>query len=389
MQISKRNAEQIVNEISGVIGESINMMNAQGVIIASTDAARIGTFHEAAKKLVDERLDELVIQGDHEYIGSKPGINLPVVLDNEIVGVVGVTGPYQKVVKYGQIIKKMTEILLLEHAYREHKSLSENIRNRFIEEWICLDIKNVNNAMAERGLSLGIDITVSRRIMIMSVFISDESDVTETQKSFDSAGKIISRIIEEDKNSIILKSTVNIICAVSANNDAAMLQLANRIKAKVEMSDKVTLAVGIDSQVGNYTLIHNAYLKAAKALQACLRTQDKEIRFYDNINMEIFASELSEAVKEEYIRKIFKGYTPKEIAEWIALLDVFYREEGSITLTAQKLFIHKNTLQYKLKKLKEQTGYDPRSIRYSSLYYNAIYFYRDIQRYFDDIGDNH
>jgi len=389
MQISKRNAEQIVNEISGVIGESINMMNEQGVIIASTDAARIGTFHEASKKLIDERLDELVIQNDREYIGSKPGINLPVVLDNEIVGVIGVTGPYHKVVKYGQIIKKMTEILLLEHAYRQHKSLSENIRNRFIDEWLCLDTKNVNNAMVERGSSLGIDITVLRRIMILSVFISDESDITETQKSFDSAGIIISRILSEDKNSIILTSTANIICAVSANNDAAMLQLANRIKAEVEHWDKVTLAIGIDAQVSNYTLIHNAYLKAAKALQACLRTPDKEIRFYNNINMEIFTSELSEAVKEEYIRRIFKGYTPKEITEWIAVLEVFYREEGSITLTAQKLFIHKNTLQYKLKKLKEKTGYDPRSIRYSSLYYNAMYFYRDVQEFFEDIVDNH
>lgn len=389
MQISKRNAEQIVNEISGVINESINMMNAQGVIIASTDISRIGTFHEAAKKLVDERLDELVIQSDHEYIGSKPGINLPVVLDNEIVGVVGVTGPYQQVVKYGQIIKKMTEILLLEHSYRAHKALSENIRNRFVEEWICVDLKNVNSAMAARGLSLGIDITVSRRILIMSVFISDDSDIIAMQKSFDSAGKIISRIIAEDKNSIILKSTTHIICAVSANNDSVMLHLASRIKSEVEKQDRVTLAIGIDTQVSNYTFIHNAYLKAQKALQACLRTPDKEIRFYDNINMEIFASEIPEVVKEEYIRKIFKGYTTKEIAEWIVILEAFYREEGSITLTAQKLFIHKNTLQYKLKKLKEQTGYDPRSIHYSSLFYNAIYFYRDMQRYFDGIGDNH
>jgi len=389
MQISKRNAEQIVNEISGVIGESINMMNAQGVIIASSDAARIGTFHEASKKLIDERLDELVVQDDYEYIGSKPGINLPVVLDNEIVGVIGVTGPYHKVVKYGQIIKKMTEILLLEHAYRQHKSLSENIRNRFIDEWLCLDTKNINNAMVERGLSLGIDITVSRRIMMLSVFISDESDITEIQKSFDSAGTIISRILSEDKNSIILKSTANIICAVSANNDAAMLRLANRIKSEAEHWDKVTLAIGIDAQVSNYTLIHNAYLKAAKALRACLRTPDKEIRFYNNINMEIFTGELSEAVKEEYIRRIFKGYTPKEIAAWITVLEVFYKEEGSITLTAQKLFIHKNTLQYKLKKLKEKTGYDPRSIHYSSLYYNAMYFYRDIQEIFDDIVEKH
>ncbi|HCL01523.1 MAG TPA: hypothetical protein DHW61_03765 [Lachnoclostridium phytofermentans] len=40
------------------------------------------------------------------------------------------------------------------------------------------------------------------------------------------------------------------------------------------------------------------------------------------------------------------------------------------------LFIHKNTLQNKLKRISERTGYDPRSIRHSSLFYIAIY--RDI-----------
>ncbi|MEM1485711.1 sugar diacid recognition domain-containing protein [Oscillospiraceae bacterium PP1C4] len=378
--MSKRNAEQIVKEISVVISESINMMNAQGIIIASTDSSRIGTFHEAAKKLIDEGLDELIIQGDHDYIGAKAGINLPVILNDEIIGVVGVTGPYQQVVKYGQIIKKMTEILLLDHSYREQKELNDNIRSRFIEEWICTDIKNVNNAMEKRGLSLGIDITVARRIMVMSALVNDESDITAAQKSFDGASKIISQIMSEDKNNVMLKSTATIICAVNANNDGTMLQLANRIKKEVEQKVNVTLAIGIDTQVSYYTLIYSAYLKAAKALQACLRTYEKEICFYDDINMEIFSSEIPEMVKEEYIRKIFKGYTPKEIAQWIIMLDTLYKEDGSITVTAQKLFIHKNTLQYKLKKLKEQTGYDPRSIHYSPLYYNAIYFYREIQR---------
>ncbi len=380
MYISKRNAVQIVKEISGVIGESVNMMNADGIIIASTDTLRIGTFHEAAKKLIDERLDELIIQGENEYIGAKAGTNLPVVLNDEIIGVVGVTGPYQQVVKYGQIIKKMTEILLREHSYREQKELDENIRNRFIEEWICVDMKNITPALATRGLSLGVDITIERRIMMMTVIANDESDVMATQKSFDSSSKIIGRILSEDKNNIMLKSTTNIICGVSATNDKAMQQLPNRIKKEVENRNNVTLAIGIDSQASNYTFIHSAYLKATKALQACLRTQEKEIRFYDNINMEIFASEIPEMVKEEYVRKIFKGYSAKEIAQWIVILETYYREEGSITATAQKLFIHKNTLQYKLKKLYEQTGYDPRSIHYSSLYYNAIYFYRDIQK---------
>jgi len=386
VHISKRNAEQIVKEISGVINESINMMNADGIIIASTDISRIGTFHEASKKLIDERLDELVIHNNNEYIGSRAGINLPVVLNNEIIGVVGVTGPYQQVVKYGQIIKKMTEILLLERSYREQMELNESIRNRFIEEWLCTDM-NLNNAMANQGFSLGIDISLTRRIMAMSVYNKKEVDIAEIQKSFDNAGKIISRFLSEDKNNVMLKSTTTIICAVNSSNDRVLVNFAKRIKKEVEMRDDILLAIGIDTPVNSYTLIHTAYQKAIKALRSSLRTQDKQIRLYDNINMEVFVNEIPEMIKEEYINKIFKGCTPEEISQWIELLEVFYKEEGSITQTAVKLSIHKNTLQYRLKKLKDQTGYDPRSIKYSSLYFNALYFYRDLHKDFNSFSD--
>lgn len=389
VHISKRNAEQIVKEISGIIGESVNMMNSDGIIIASTDISRIGTFHEGAKRLIDERLEELVIHFDNEYIGTKAGTNLPVVINDEIIGVIGVTGPHQQVVKFGQIIKKMTEILLLDHFYREQKELTENIRNRFIEEWICVDTKNINPALASRGLSLGIDISIPRRVMVMSVISNDEIDIIAAQKNFDYANKIISRIVNEDKNNILLKSTTNIICAVSAESDKGMLQLAKRVKNQVEQRNNVTLAVGIDAQVDSYAFIHNAYLKAKKAFQTCLKTPEKEIRFYDNINMELFVGEIPEAIKEEYVRKIFKGYSSKEITQWIDLLETLYNEDGSIISTANKLYIHKNTLQYKLKKLAEQTGYDPRSIQHSSLYFNAIYFYRDLQRGINTFSEIH
>lgn len=41
--------------------------------------------------------------------------------------------------------------------------------------------------------------------------------------------------------------------------------------------------------------------------------------------------------------------------------------------------MHKNTLQYKLKRIYERTGYDPRSLRYSALFLIAIDFYREIR----------
>ena len=73
MYISKRNATYIVQEVSKIIGEKINMMNDEGIIIASSDLERIGSFHEAAKELVDNKLQEVVVKSDSEYQGAGSG----------------------------------------------------------------------------------------------------------------------------------------------------------------------------------------------------------------------------------------------------------------------------------------------------------------------------
>ena len=371
---------QIVTEINSIIEQKINIINPSGIIIASTDEARIGSYHEAAKQLVIGQMDELIVRNNEEYAGSKEGVNFPIVVRDETLGVIGVTGPYEEVFKYGQIIKRMTEILLLEASIKEEKALDESIRNRFIHEWMNGDIKHITNSFVDRGFMLGLDITVPRRIMIMSAFLQNGNEDMESLRTIDQAEEYLKRLIKRlDENNVFMKSTAYLLCAVSDRSDKEMLEFAQDIKMMIETRFPIRLAIGIDSRSNNYMFIHTSFVKANKALQSCLRTHIRDIRFYDDLNMEIFADDISDNVKQEFVHKIFKGYNNDKIAEAVRLLEVFYDEEGSITLAAEKLFIHKNTLQYKLKKLYEETGYDPRSIRHSSLFYIAIYFYREIR----------
>jgi len=95
--------------------------------------------------------------------------------------------------------------------------------------------------------------------------------------------------------------------------------------------------------------------------------------------MELISGELEDATKLEFIRRIFRGMSREEIVEAVMLLENYYDAEGSLERCAERLFLHKNTVQYRLKRIAERTGYDPRSIRRAPLYYLAIYFYRDMQ----------
>ncbi|MGN0969664.1 MAG: PucR family transcriptional regulator, partial [Evtepia sp.] len=96
--------------------------------------------------------------------------------------------------------------------------------------------------------------------------------------------------------------------------------------------------------------------------------------------------DLSRGSKQEYLRKIFRGCTAEEVADHVALLEVFFAVEGSLQRAAQRLFIHKNTMQYRLKRLAEDTGLDVRKPSQAPSLYLAMLLYLDLSRGDDDLG---
>ena len=119
MYISQMAAQSIVDEIGREICENVNIMDSRGYIIASTDPARIGGLHEGARKIIQERLGELYITSEMETASTRKGINLPIMIHGEIVGVVGISGEKEQVAGYGNIVRRMTEIMVNDSMQKE------------------------------------------------------------------------------------------------------------------------------------------------------------------------------------------------------------------------------------------------------------------------------
>jgi carbohydrate diacid regulator len=378
--LSQQNARRIVRELSDVIGQKINIMDEKGIIIASSDSQRVGCYHEGAGRILNLHLKELIVCSDQEYEGCKEGVNYPITVQNQIIGVVGITGNYREAVKYGQIIQKLVGILLREISIKEQKVLDEKIRNRYVEEWMNLDGKQINQAFVERGKAMEIDITLPRRLIAFAIAEDDGVITVSGMKTAEKALDKLKEVIKiQEKSSIYLQSASRLICAVSERTDEQMERLARQMKSYIEKDRAIRLAVGIDDKSYDYLCIGTAEKNAEKALQVSLRNPRKEICFYQDIGMELFSDEISDGSKVEYVRRIFKDYTREEISDAMILLRVFYECGGSLNKASEQLHMHKNTLQYKLLKIKEKTGYDPRSLQESSLFYIASFFYNEIR----------
>ena len=113
-------AQQIVASIMSITHENINIMDSQGGIIASGQRHRLNTFHQGAKEAID-RDETVIIHGNDlaRYPGSLPGLNMPITLNGQIIGVVGISGEPQVVRNTAKMVKMVTELILEREMLRE------------------------------------------------------------------------------------------------------------------------------------------------------------------------------------------------------------------------------------------------------------------------------
>ncbi len=343
-------------------------------IIASTDATRIGHFHTGAHRIITEKLSELYIYPEEATATARKGLNLPINHMNEIVGVIGITGDYDEVMGYGQVVKKMTEILLRESTEQDEKRLYARIRSRFLEDWILSSRPMPQQVLIERASLLDIDTSLPRRIMVSSAQQLDRYiDTAKGQQLIENVEKTIAGIVEIESDNIILRNNARQIMIVRAETDEQLERLAHRLAETVKKKYDVCLNIGID---GNAPDIHKAYVQANKAWRAA-QAKQTEVLPYKSITLELFLGDISKQTKTEYLHKVFAGCGYEEISSWISVIEAYFQAEGSINEAAAKLYIHKNTMQYKLKRLEALTGYDIRLPSNAAVFYMAYQFYRD------------
>lgn len=193
-------------------------------------------------------------------------------------------------------------------------------------------------------------------------------------------GLVSARI--QEQGGIILRNAARQILLLRLQETASLERICLEIARTVQARLGVPMIFGIDGQAED---IHAAYLQANRAWRTSTYSGSTITRF-ESLNTELLLDDLSRGSKQEYLRKIFRGCTAEEVADHVALLEVFFAVEGSLQRAAQRLFIHKNTMQYRLKRLAEDTGLDVRKPSQAPSLYLAMLLYLDLSRGDDDLG---
>lgn len=393
MIITQEVARAIVNELENIIGKNINFMNNEGCIIASVDPNRIGTIHEGALEVIQTNQEYFVIT-DNELKGTKQGINLPIRLHNKIVGVIGITGTEEEVKKYGTVIQKMTEILIKESYLEEHILLEKKARDTFFEEWLKGDIEN-KKLFTSRGWMLGINVHLPRVVVVVD-FVGFHEYLYQNLKTSEFSMELefklqklrakLLHVIEEffkyEQQDFVLSHEASkfvLLISVDIKRDIKYQKqtLRSRLQQlKKIISDQFELmpVIGVGSLYEDMTGLRESYKEATRAVRQAKKEND--IVFYNELGLESLIDEIPIQYRQDFMKQIIPFVEEQNANQLIETLNSFFRHNQSINEASENLFIHKNTLQYRLRKIKDMTGYDPRKFTDAVLLYVALMLFR-------------
>lgn len=367
MLLSARQMQSIVEEIGDTINLNVNIMNEEGYIIASKDISRIGMFHKGAKRIIDEKLEKEIISQENSDSETRPGVNYPLIVNQQVVGVVGITGDYNQIGVLGEVIRKMTEMLIMDRYRSSLNRTRENLRKNMAVEWLFG--KDKENLKSSSSI-LGIDIDLKRRIVVSEIILPLNLKEIAIQEEYEEIARHLRHNIEDDHQQMVLSMGNRVILFL--RDSTSLVNQVKRYMHQIEekFSCEIYSGVGVSGSGKNDTV--RSYKTAETACVLVRQLNEQRIMEYNDRDLRFLLSDIPEDKRIRYLDNIWKGCTRAERKEMLKCLESYIQNEGSLTKTSDELFIHKNTLQYRLAKIKNITGYDPRKLSEAIHLYIAV-----------------
>ena len=353
-QIRKRVAQQIVDTVKDVSGHDINFIDRDGMIFASTDATRVGIFHEIGRQVVATG-QTIEVETDDSFFGTHKGVNLPFLYQGEVIAAIGISGVPNEVRKFAYLAERITMMILREHELDEQSSSEKAQLNYIIRSLILGESMNYNFYM-EFVERFQIDlngrfstIVVQRNGRFNSVNLSMlESSVYQ---AFEQTGAKLYTFSYPNEYLLLIETDR------LKKWDYIFRQLAR------EHPDSLKIGIGNSDTLNRQNLSYQAAKIAVSSL-----TGEQNLAIFDQLNLEILLGTIPEGAKRRFLEKTVSQLSEKDRD----ILQAYFGCGMSLKTTSDKLFMHKNTLQYQLDRIWKNSGYNPRTFQDAVVLYLAL-----------------
>ena len=233
-------------------------------------------------------------------------------------------------------------------AYKERFDKDSFIKNLLLDNLLLVDIYN-------RAKKLHID--ADRRRVVMILELKQEKDQCHGERQGSLCGKTKDFITAVDEKSIIIVKELE-----DNENYPEMDKLAYSILDTLDLSHDGRTHIAYGTIVQELKEVSVPTREARMALDVGkIFLGDKEVIAYSSLGIGRLIYQLPIPLCKMFIKEIFEGKSPDDFdEETLVTIDKFFENSLNVSETSRQLYIHRNTLVYRLDKLQKSTGLDLR-----------------------------
>ncbi|HEY3424037.1 MAG TPA: sugar diacid recognition domain-containing protein [Negativicutes bacterium] len=373
MILTSELAQQIVDKIMPIVNQNINIMNNTGAIIGSGHKHRLNSFHQGAKDAIENgAVVEIYPEDLNCYPGSLPGLNWPIMLGEQIVGVVGISGHPNAVRSTAALVKMVTELILEREILMEEFRSQSHLHEQFALHLLSDQASTNFSQIKSRANLLRFDLSLPRLVAVTSV-----SPILEIAYNNYGLYDLISSRTRESLLQLLTTSTL-----ISSKDLIAFLEnqliifkyfpketTVHTIKEwsiafwdLIQLNNPDTpLQLGVGSLVNSPLELYDSYREAQYVLKNSYHDANVSSIYDFNLLASYLVQEpravnfctAFKALQEKLTKKFDSKYNMRNT------LQILLENNLNISATAKALFIHRNTLVFRLEKLKLLLGLCP------------------------------
>ena len=334
--ISNQILQNAIDGLKGITRIDLCVCDTEGKVLATTfpDAEE---YENSILAFVDSPADSQVIQGYQFF---------KVFDEHQLEYILLAKGGSDDVYMVGKLAAFQIQNLLV--AYKERFDKDNFIKNLLLDNLLLVDIYN-------RAKKLHIETSVKRVVYIIETKYEKDTNALETVRSI-FAGKTKDFITAVDEKSIIVVKEVN-----PGDGYAEMQKIAESILQAVREKDEL-VHIAYGTIVKELKEVSRSYKEARMALDVGkIFFDEKEIIAYSSLGIGRLIYQLPIPLCKMFIKEIFENKSPDDFdEETITTINKFFENSLNVSETSRQLYIHRNTLVYRLDKLQKSTGLDLR-----------------------------
>ena len=326
------------NQLKKDIHRKIGIMDESGMIIADTDENKIGLQNDAVVAHFEISNEDFSNGG---YVYRK------IETCNKNVFFVFCEGEDE--LAKGFVAFLGTHFMTVKQYYDEKYDKNSFIKNIILDNILPSDI-------LYRTRELRLSVEAERVVFLIRAHKSMEVSLVDILQNIfpDKTKDFVIRI--DDRDVAVIRE----VKPESTMKD--IVKQAQDMHDTVNAEVMVKISVGISTIVGTIQELARAYREARIALEVGkVFDTEKNIISYDNLGIGRLIYQLPTTLCELFLNEVFKKESISVLdSETIYTIQKFFENNLNVSETSRKLFVHRNTLVYRLDKIKKLTGLDLR-----------------------------